>query len=126
MFFQNYGRLGTIFIISVKCNIYGGWFDTETFFSGSLYWDIYHSRDASRKKGGVIRNTGLVFGKDGDIKGEYSKRHLFYGYLEAELMRPGRKLLYEDIDGVRTGMAVCYEFYFPRMWRKMAKRASCW
>lgn len=37
-------------------------------------------------------------------------------------MRPGRKLLYEDIDGVRTGMAVCYEFYFPRMWRKMAKR----
>ncbi len=74
------------------------------------------------KKGGVIRNTGLVFGKDGDIKGEYSKRHLFYGYLEAELMRPGRKLLYEDIDGVRTGMAVCYEFYFPRMWRKMAKR----
>lgn len=73
------------------------------------------------KKGGVIRNTGLVFGKDGDIKGEYSKRHLFYGYLEAELMRPGRKLLYEDIDGVRTGMAVCYEFYFPGCggkWRK--------
>lgn len=74
------------------------------------------------KKGNAIRNMGLVFGKDGAVKGKYSKRHLFYGYLEAELMKPGRKLLYEDIDGVRTGMAVCYEFYFPRMWRKMAKK----
>lgn len=26
-----------------------------------------------------------------------------------------------EINGVKTGMAVCYEFYFPRMWRKMAK-----
>ncbi len=71
---------------------------------------------------GAIRNTALVFGARGELKAEYSKRHLFYGYLESELMKPGKKLLNMDINGIHTGMAVCYEFYFPRMWRKMAKQ----
>lgn len=28
------------------------------------------------------------------------------------------------IHGIQTGMAVCYEFYFPKMWRKMAKAGT--
>ena len=73
------------------------------------------------EENGIIRNTSLIFGADGELKDTYSKRHLFYGYLESELMRPGEKSLHLDLDGVQIGMAVCYEFYFPKMWRKMAK-----
>jgi len=29
-----------------------------------------------------------------------------------------------DMHGIRTGMAVCYEFYFPKMWRRMAKKGT--
>jgi len=41
------------------------------------------------KEHGIIKNKAVLFGPDGEIKGHYSKRHLFYGYLESELMKPG-------------------------------------
>ena len=59
---------------------------------------------------GKISNMGIVFGPNGEIQAQYSK-----------LMVPGNSLMNTEINGVKTGMAVCYEFYFPRMWRKMAK-----
>lgn len=76
------------------------------------------------EKDGAVKNMGILFSPDGRIQAHYSKRHLFYGYLEAELMVPGSHLMNTDIGGVRTGMAVCYEFYFPKMWRKMAKAGT--
>ncbi len=76
------------------------------------------------EKDGYVKNTGLIFGPDGNIQAHYSKRHLFYGYLESKLMAPGEHLMHTEINGVKTGMAVCYEFYFPKMWRKMAKAGT--
>lgn len=73
------------------------------------------------KKDGAVKNTGLIFGTDGRIRAHYSKRHLFYGYREAQLMKPGTRRLKTNIQGVEVGMAVCYELYFPKLWRKMAK-----
>lgn len=62
---------------------------------------------------GKISNMGIVFGPNGEIQAQYSKRHLFYGYEESKLMVPGNSLMNTEINGVKTGMAVCYEFYFP-------------
>lgn len=76
------------------------------------------------REGNMVRNTGLLFGPDGHIQAQYSKRHLFQGYLEGQLMEPGKELMQTAIHGVQTGMAVCYEFYFPKMWRKMAKAGT--
>ena len=76
------------------------------------------------RHGGIIRNTGFLFAPDGKCIAEYSKRHLFQGYLEAQLFRPGDALMQTRIHGIQTGMAVCYEFYFPKMWRKMAKAGT--
>lgn len=76
------------------------------------------------EKDGIVKNMGIIFAPDGHIQAHYSKRHLFYGYLEAELMVPGEHLMTTSIHGVKTGMAVCYEFYFPKMWRKMAKAGT--
>lgn len=73
---------------------------------------------------GKISNMGIVFGPNGEIQAQYSKRHLFYGYEESKLMVPGNSLMNTEINGVKTGMAVCYEFYFPRMWRKNGKERS--
>lgn len=76
------------------------------------------------RHGAIIRNTGFLFAPDGKCIAEYSKRHLFQGYLEAQLFRPGDALMQTRIHGIQTGMAVCYEFYFPKMWRKMAKAGT--
>lgn len=76
------------------------------------------------RHGAIIRNTGFLFAPDGKCIAEYSKRHLFQGYLEAKLFRPGDALMQTRIHGIQTGMAVCYEFYFPKMWRKMAKAGT--
>ncbi len=73
---------------------------------------------------GEVRNTGLLFDAKGEIAASYSKRHLFQGYLEGKLMAPGTDLMETSIYGVKAGMAVCYECYFPRMWRKMAKAGT--
>lgn len=73
------------------------------------------------QRDGAVRNMGLIFAPDGRIQAHYSKRHLFYGYRESYMMKPGRHHMMTDIEGVKTGMAVCYELYFPKLWRKMAK-----
>lgn len=73
---------------------------------------------------GALTNTGLVFGPDGRMQGHYSKRHLFYGYLESELMKPGTHDMQTDIGGIACGMAVCYELYFPELFRAMAKKGT--
>ena len=51
------------------------------------------------RHGAIIRNTGFLFAPDGKCIAEYSKRHLFQGYLEAELFRPGDALMH-----IHTGL----------------------
>lgn len=72
-------------------------------------------------KEGNIFNTAVVFAPDGHLQATYSKRHLFYGYLEAELMRPGRERVITKINGISCGMAICFELYFPKMFQRMAR-----
>ena len=64
-------------------------------------------------KRGKIYNTAYVIGPDGEIQGSYSKRHLFHEYLESKLMEPGRGMLCTHIQGVKCGLAICFELYFP-------------
>jgi len=73
---------------------------------------------------GALYNTGVVFSPSGRLQAHYSKRHLFYGYLEAELMRPGKRAMQTDIGGIASGMAICYELYFPDLFRAMAKKGT--
>lgn len=76
------------------------------------------------QKEGRIYNTGFLFGKQGEILGTYSKRHLFGGYLEGDLMTPGTDLMEAQMGENQCGMGICYELYFPDMYREMAKRGT--
>ncbi len=73
---------------------------------------------------GGLFNESFLFGRDGRLLGTYQKRHLFQGYLEGKLMQPGHDLLQVDMDGMLCGMGICYELYFPDMYRKMAKAGT--
>ena len=76
------------------------------------------------KEQGRISNTMLIFSPDGNIRARYSKRHLFHGYLESKLMTAGDTLLSAEMNGIRIGAAVCYEMYFPKCFRQMAKKGT--
>ncbi len=76
------------------------------------------------KEHGRISNTMLIFSSDGNIAARYSKRHLFRGYLEGKLMTAGDELLTAAVSGIPIGAAVCYELYFPKCFRQMAKKGT--
>lgn len=70
--------------------------------------------------GNQLWNMALVFGPTGAIQAHYEKRRLFEAYLEGELMTPGTHSVQTEIRGIKSGIAVCYELYFPHMFLDMA------
>lgn len=70
--------------------------------------------------GGRVRNTLLVTG--GGVEAFYDKLHLFdaYGYAESDQVEPGERLVTVDIDGVRFGLATCYDVRFPAQFAALA------
>lgn len=76
------------------------------------------------RREGALYNTAMVFGPDGCLQCTYSKRRLFYGYLESELLRPGTGSSQTEIGGVTCGFAVCYELYFPELFSEIAARGA--
>jgi predicted amidohydrolase len=67
------------------------------------------------------RNTAVAIGKDGGILAMYAKMHLFSRAREDMAYTPGTTLPTFSIDGVRCGMAICYDLRFPALFRIYAK-----
>ena len=77
-----------------------------------------------------LRNTSVLVGPDGAIRGLYRKVHLFdvevggTVYRESDAEAPGDEIVVADVDGVELGMAVCYDLRFPELFRIMAVRGA--
>lgn len=67
-----------------------------------------------------IRNTAVVFSDDGAEVGRYHKRALF-GPWEKATFAPGDRPLRFDCDGLRVGVAICYDVEFPELIRAEAR-----
>lgn len=73
--------------------------------------------------GGVkARNTMVFIDREGNIKGSYSKMHLFnaMGIMEGDSIDAGNEICVIDTDFGRIGMALCYDIRFPELSRMMA------
>ena len=70
---------------------------------------------------GRVRNTLLVTGPG--IEASYDKLHLFdaLGYRESDQIEPGDELVVCDLDGVRLGLATCYDVRFPEQFKALAQ-----
>ena len=73
-------------------------------------WD----RDA-----GARVNTAMVLDRDGCQLGSYQKRQLF-GYEIERHVAPGNAALVVDIEGVRCGVLICADLWFPELVREIA------
>jgi len=81
---------------------------------------------ANRRGDGNVYNTALLFDRNGEIAGDYSKIHMFDalnamgGTNESDTVARGDKLLVYEADFGRIGVEVCYDIRFPELARTMA------
>jgi deaminated glutathione amidase len=76
---------------------------------------------------GRTYNTSLVFDPRGELAAVYRKIHLYdveiagrVSYQESRTVAPGAETVVADIDGVRTGLSICYDLRFPELYRQLA------
>ncbi len=70
--------------------------------------------------GGKIFNRCLVANRNGEIVAAYDKTHLFSFAHEDDVFNAGDKVSVVELDGVKCGLAICYDLRFPKFIRKLA------
>ncbi|MFF1696278.1 carbon-nitrogen hydrolase family protein [Streptomyces sp. NPDC058257] len=70
--------------------------------------------------GGRVANTLLATGRG--VEASYDKIHLYdaFGYAESDTVAAGSRVVTIDVDGVRLGLATCYDVRFPELFRAHA------
>ncbi len=72
------------------------------------------------ESGGKIFNRCLVANRRGELVAAYDKTHLFSFAQEDKVFTAGDKISVVELDGVRCGLAICYDLRFPEFIRKIA------
>jgi predicted amidohydrolase len=74
-----------------------------------------------------VYNTSVVYDRAGEVLARYSKIHLFdavlpdgLAYQESAAFAPGDAVVCCDCDGVRFGLAICYDVRFPELFHALA------
>ena len=70
----------------------------------------------------VIYDTAVLINRSGEISGRYRKTHLYP--LENRYFRAGDSLSVIDLDGLRVGVAICFEHAFPHIFTTLALRGA--
>lgn len=75
---------------------------------------------------GDFYNTCPVLNRKGELVCTYSKNHLFsyYGCDEGCYIKPGENPVMVDIDGVKTGLTICYDIRFAEIYRAYRKAGA--
>jgi predicted amidohydrolase len=71
-------------------------------------------------RGGQVYNTIYAFDREGNRVADYSKIHLFRLMDEEKYLFAGETVGAARIDGVSSGMMICYDIRFPEVARKLA------
>ncbi|MFG2192438.1 carbon-nitrogen hydrolase family protein [Streptomyces sp. NPDC048639] len=69
---------------------------------------------------GRVTNTLLATGPG--VEAAYDKIHLYdaFGFAESDTVAPGSAVVTIDVEGVRVGLATCYDVRFPELFRAHA------
>lgn len=75
-----------------------------------------------------IYNTAVCIDPDGEVTATYRKMHLFdvefedgFSVHESEYQSAGENVVSTRIDGVRTGLSICYDLRFPELYRNLVR-----
>jgi len=81
-------------------------------------WTILGS--SHRRPRGKPTNCLYLIAPDGRILERYEKRFLMPG--DRKHYAPGSSLVVHELNGVRFGLLICFDFRFPELWREYLKR----
>lgn len=72
---------------------------------------------------GKLYNSCPVFNRNGELIAIYDKNHLYSycGCNEGTYITPGKNGVVVDIDGIKTGLTICYDIRFPEIFREYRK-----
>ena len=80
---------------------------------------------------GKVANTTVVFDRRGEEVARYRKIHLFDivtpngdAYRESDYTEPGRDVVTVDLDGVRVGLAICYDLRFAELFAALRRQGA--
>ena len=72
------------------------------------------------RRGDKYLNTSVLFGRNGEKIGQYSKLHLFsYKSREPELLTRGEEIAVVETEYGKMGLSTCYDLRFPELYRTM-------
>lgn len=71
-------------------------------------------------RNGKIYNSSYVFNRSGHLVTTYDKVHLFSPSGEARDFAAGNRAVTFMLDGIKCGLAICYDLRFPEFIRKLA------
>lgn len=77
---------------------------------------------APERFGDGYANSAMYLNRNGELGGIYRKTHLFGSEREAYV--PGDDLLVVDLEGVRTGLMICFDVEFPEVARALAQAGA--
>ena len=89
---------------------------------GSMFFRAEYGRHVNRQ---------LLIGPDGTVQAEYDKIHMFdanvgdgKSYRESNHFAPGDRMVMAGIDGIQTGLTICYDLRFPHLYRRLAQAGA--
>ncbi|KUL51423.1 acyltransferase [Streptomyces sp. NRRL F-4489] len=73
---------------------------------------------------GRVANTLLATGPG--VEESYDKIHLYdaFGFRESDTVAPGDRVVTIEVEGVRVGLATCYDLRFPELFRAHAEAGA--
>ncbi|HEX5326824.1 MAG TPA: carbon-nitrogen hydrolase family protein [Acetobacteraceae bacterium] len=90
-----------------------------------------HGGSMAEKAGDKLFNTTVVFGPDGAEIARYRKIHLFdivtpdgTGYRESNTYGSGDQVVTCEADGMKLGLAVCYDVRFPELFLALRRAGA--
>lgn len=80
----------------------------------------------TKTESGKYYNTCPFINRNGELVATYDKMHMFsyFGSDEGIYLNAGDNPVMVDIDGIKTGLSVCYDIRFPELFRAYAKKGA--
>jgi nitrilase len=90
-----------------------------------------HCGSLAERRGEHIYNTSVVFDRTGVEIARYSKLHLFdvvlpdgLEFFESKVITAGNEIVVCDCEGIRLGLAICYDLRFPQLFHMLADHGA--
>jgi predicted amidohydrolase len=74
------------------------------------------------RAGDNLYDTAFIINRDGELIGKYRKSHLYPK--EHRYFKAGRELPVFEFDGIKVGVAICFEHAFPHIFTTLALKGA--